>query len=310
MNNLKKYLVRLLAAAMVAALAFTLAACGGGSSSGGASTPTDEGGSSAVTADADNPAGSEAGGSSAEAATPAAGSDLEKVTAAGKIVIGITDYEPMNYYEADNTLVGFDTEYAQAVCAQLGIEPEFIEIDWDNKELELNAGSIDAIWNGMTYTAARDENMDFSAPYLPNYIYVVVRSADAEKYKTKEDLASARIVSEGGSTGEEAVLEDEVLGQAEFTPADSLVSSLMEVAAGTADAAAVDSVMANYLVGKGGYSDLVIVPDLVLAEEVLAIGFRTGSDLPAKVDEITQALIADGTLPSIAEKYGQQLINN
>jgi len=233
--------------------------------------------------------------------------DLKKVTEAGKMVIGITDYEQMNYYEADGTLVGFDTEYAEAVCAQLGIEPEFIEIDWDNKEIELNAGNIDAIWNGMTYTPERDENMDFSAPYVYNAIVVAVRSEDAETYQTKDDLVAASIVAEGGSTAEECVVDDEVLSQAQFTPVDSLVNSLMEVAAGTADAAAVDSTMANELVGKEAYANLVIIPGLVLSEEVLAIGFRTGSDLPAKVDEITKALIADGTLPALAEKYGVNL---
>ncbi|MDR0875881.1 MAG: transporter substrate-binding domain-containing protein, partial [Clostridiales Family XIII bacterium] len=152
--------------------------------------------------------GSDKGGSGDAAA---AASDLDKISKAGKIVLGITDYEPMNYYAADGTLIGFDTEYTQAVAAALGVEPEFIEIDWDNKEIELNAGNVDALWNGVTYTAARAENMDFSKPYVNNDIVVVVRAEDADKYKTTADLAAARFVAEGASTGEEALLDNEDL---------------------------------------------------------------------------------------------------
>jgi polar amino acid transport system substrate-binding protein len=234
--------------------------------------------------------------------------DLAKIEDAGKMVIGITDYEPMNYYDADGTLIGFDTEYAQLVCEKLGVEAEFIEIDWDNKEIELNAGEIDAIWNGMTYTEERDENMDFADPYVRNAIVVVVKKENAAKYKTAADLVSAKIAAEGGSTGAEAVADNEDLKDADLIEVGSLIDSLMEVNTGAADAAAVDSTMANELVGKGSYSDLVILDGITLSEEVLAIGFRTGSDLPAKINEITKELIADGTLEALAKKYGLTLI--
>jgi polar amino acid transport system substrate-binding protein len=257
--------------------------------------------------------GSAASGSGSAAAGDAAPggdavvADLQKIQDAGKIVIGITDYAPMNYYDSDGTLIGFDTEYTQAVAEALGVSAEFIEIDWDNKEIELNAGNVDALWNGVTYTAARAKNMDFSKPYVNNDIVVVVRAADADKYKSAADLASARFVAEGGSTGEEALLADETLKDVKFTPVDSLVNSLMEVAAGTADASAVDSTMAYELVGKGAYADLVIVSDLILSREELAIAFRKGSDLTAEVDRITADLVKDGTLQALAEKYGLTL---
>jgi polar amino acid transport system substrate-binding protein len=247
--------------------------------------------------------GSDKGGSG----DAAAAADLDKINKAGKIVIGITDYEPMNYYDTDGTLIGFDTEYTQAVAKALGVEAEFIEIDWDNKEIELNAGNVDALWNGVTYTAARAKNMDFSKPYVNNDIVVVVRTEDADKYKTTADLAAARFVAEGASTGEEALLDNEDLKDVDYTPSDSLVISLMEVASGTADASAVDSTMANELVGKGAYADLIIVPDVILSHEELAIAFRKGSDLPAEVDKITANLVKDGTLPALAGKYGLTL---
>ena len=234
-------------------------------------------------------------------------SDLEKIQEKGKMVIGITDYEPMNYYDENGKLVGFDTEYAELVCAELGVKAEFVEIDWDNKIIELDAGNIDAIWNGMTYTEERAKELDFSKPYVNNELVVVIRKADAEKYKTKEDLAKGKIVAEGGSTSEEAVLDDEVLAKADFTPVSSLVSSLMEVSAGTADISIVDSVMANELVGKGAYEGLMIVPDLTLSTELLAIGFRKGSDLTDKVNEITEGLLINGKLQELADKYKLQL---
>ena len=283
---------RIIALIMVALMSmFVLAGCGG---SNNGSSNTQGSGTPASSSDGDTAGAAKLG-------------DLDKVTAAGKMVIGITDYQPMNFYEADGTLTGFDTEYAQAVAAELGIEAEFIEIDWDNKEIELNAGIIDAIWNGMTYTVARDENMDFSKPYIINEIVVVIRTADADKYKTVEDVATAKIVAEGGSTAEDIVMGDDHLKDSNFTPVDSLVISLMEVAAGTADVSVVDSVMAKELVGQGAYADLMIVEDINLADELLAIGFRTGSDLPAEIDRITADLYAAGTLQALADKYGVHL---
>jgi polar amino acid transport system substrate-binding protein len=234
-------------------------------------------------------------------------SDLDLIKAAGKLVVGMTDYEPMNYYDDDNTLIGFDTEYTQLVCEKLGVTPEFVEINWNNKEIELNAYNVDCLWNGVTYNEERAKSMSFSMPYVNNDIVVVVRKADESKYQTKADLASATIVAEGGSSAEEDVTTDPELADANFTPVDSLVSSLMEVAAGTADAAVVDSTMANSLVGKKAYADLVIIPGIAFPPELLAIGFRLGSDLPAAIDPITKSLMDDGTLIALAEKYGINL---
>ncbi|MDR1573455.1 MAG: transporter substrate-binding domain-containing protein, partial [Clostridiales Family XIII bacterium] len=97
----------------------------------------------------------------------------------GTIVIGITDYEPMNYYDESGALVGFDTEFAEAACEKLGLTPEFTVINWDTKEAELAAGSIDCIWNGLTVTEERRANMAFSDSYLRNEQVVVLRAEDA-----------------------------------------------------------------------------------------------------------------------------------
>ena len=229
--------------------------------------------------------------------------DWDYVEKAGKLVIGITDYPPVNYYDESGALVGFDTEFAEAVCAYLGIEPEFVEIDWDNKEIELNGYSIDCIWNGMTYTEERDENMDFSKNYLYNNILAVIRAEDAETYKAAEDFASAVVTAEGGSTGEECVTQ--YCPDAQYVAADSLASAMMEVASRSADAAFIDSLIALTQTGNGVYADLTAVPDLILSQEELGIGFRSGSSLVAKVNEAIDALVADGTYAAIAEKYDQ-----
>ncbi|HQQ88994.1 MAG TPA: transporter substrate-binding domain-containing protein [Oscillospiraceae bacterium] len=229
--------------------------------------------------------------------------DWDYLEKAGKLVIGITDYPPVNYYADDGTLIGFDTEFAQAVCDYLGIEPEFVEIDWDNKEIELNGYSIDCIWNGMTYTEERDENMDFSEKYLYNNIVAVIRTEDADKYKTVEDFANATLTAEGGSTGEARI--SEYCPNCNYVASDSLASAMMEVASFSADATFTDSLIAYSQAGNGVYADLMVVPDLVLSQEELAIGFRSGSSLVDKINEAIDVMVANGTYADIAAKYAQ-----
>ena len=177
-------------------------------------------------------------------------SDLEYIKANGKMVIGYTVYAPMNYTDDKGEFVGFDTEFAKAVCAKLGVEPEFIEIDWDTKEIELNAKSIDCIWNGFTMTEEREENLDFSVPYILNKQVVVIRKADADKYKDTASLKDARLVAEVSSAGETAIADDENLSQANYTAVTKQTDALLEVKANTADAAVLDYTLANAMVGK------------------------------------------------------------
>ena len=107
-------------------------------------------------------------------------------------MIGITLFDPMNYYDENEVLVGFDTEFAEALCAELGVTPEFIVIDWDSKELELQSRKIDCIWNGLTITEERRENMDFSTAYLLNEQVVVVKADKLDQYGDLSALLTAR----------------------------------------------------------------------------------------------------------------------
>ncbi|MDO4492649.1 MAG: transporter substrate-binding domain-containing protein [Clostridia bacterium] len=236
----------------------------------------------------------------------AADDDAAYIKEKGKMLIGITIFDPMNYYDDNGKLIGFDTEFAEAVCAKLGVAPEFVEINWDTKEIELNAKSIDCIWNGMTITEERKENMEFSAAYIRNKQVIVIRTENAAKYTDTASLSGATIVAEISSAGEEAILADENLSKGTYIACGKQADTLLEVKAGTADAAVIDYVMAKSMVGEGtDYADMMIVEGVDLAVEEYGIGFRKGSTMAAEVDAQFKALIEDGTMAAIAEKYGQ-----
>ncbi|MBQ8525383.1 MAG: transporter substrate-binding domain-containing protein [Clostridia bacterium] len=231
-------------------------------------------------------------------------SDLAYITGNGKMIIGYTVYEPMNYTDDSGKFVGFDTEYAEAVCAELGVDPEFVEINWDTKEIELDAKNIDCIWNGFTITEERKQNIEFTKPYITNKQVVVIKAENAEKYTDTASLSSANLVAEIESAGEGAIADDENLKNANYVAVAKQTDGLLEVKSGTADAVVLDYTLASAMVGEGtDYADLMIIDGLDLQVEEYGIGFRKGSDAAAKVDEITAKLLADGTLDEIAAKY-------
>ena len=291
---MKKLFALLLAVLMIAGLV----ACG--------TTETPAADVDAPAADVDAPA---ADTPAAEAPAEDAESDLAYVTDNGKMLVGITIYEPMNYYDDAGELTGFDTEFAQAVCEKLGLEAEFIEINWDTKEVELAAKSIDCIWNGMTITEERMANMSISAPYVKNAQVIVVK-ADSDVASTA-DLVGKTVVAEMGSAGEAQVIGEDAeanLAQAEYVGVAKQTDCLMEIKAGTATAAVLDWTLAKSMVGEGtDFSDLKILEGVELATEEYGIAFRKGSDLTAAVNAAIEELVADGTLPALAEKYGLSL---
>ena len=247
-------------------------------------------------------------------AAPSSDSDIEQTDAAyiegnGKLVVGITIYEPMNYYDDAGKLTGFDTEFAEAVCAKLGLTPEFQEINWDTKEIELEARSIDCIWNGMTITPDRAAGMSISLPYVKNAQVIVVK-ADSTVASTA-DLVGKTVVAEMGSAGEAQITGEDAdanLAKAEYVGMNKQTDCLMEIKAGTADAAVLDWTLAKSMVGEGtSFADLKMVEGLELATEEYGIAFRKGSDFTAKVDAAIKELVADGSLGALAEKYGLAL---
>ena len=177
-------------------------------------------------------------------------SDLDYVKKNGKMIIGYTVYDPMNYTNDKGEFVGFDTEFAEAVCAKMGVTPEFVEINWDTKEIELKSKTIDCIWNGFTISDEREENLDFSAPYILNKQVVVIRKADKDKYTDTASLSNAKLAAETSSAGEGAIKDDENLSKANYTAVPKQTDALLEVKASTVDAAVLDYTLANSMVGK------------------------------------------------------------
>ena len=227
--------------------------------------------------------------------------DAEYIMDKGTLVCGITLYEPMNYFNEDGDLIGFDTEFAEAVAAKLGIEAKFQVIKWSSKEIELNSKYIDCIWNGFTVNEERKQNITFTQSYLNNSQCVVVKAANLDSYNDVADCKDKRAVAESGSAGQTAA--EKVL-KASVTKVAAQTNALTEVLSGTADFAVVDVILANSMVGKGDYAALAVATKVALEPEEYAIGFRKGSDMAEKVNAVIDELIADGTMQKIAEKYG------
>lgn len=242
----------------------------------------------------------------AKSAAPAANdapaaepTDMEYVQAKGTLVVGITDFEPMDYKDDSGNWIGFDADMAAAFAKSLGVDVEFVEIEWDNKVLELNGKTIDCVWNGMTLTAEVMSAMSCSNAYCNNAQVVVVPAAKAADYQTVESCAELRFAVEAGSAGEEEVT---ALGYA-CTPVLSQADALMEVAAGTSDAAVIDALMASAMVGEGtSYADLTYT--VGLNSEEYGVGFRTGSDLADALNDFFAESYANGIMQLCADLYG------
>ncbi|MBR6593608.1 MAG: transporter substrate-binding domain-containing protein [Clostridia bacterium] len=233
-------------------------------------------------------------------------SDWETVKEQGYFVCGITVYAPMNYFDDDGNLTGFDTEFAEAVAKELGVEAKFQVISWPNKYMELDSGAIDLIWNGFTYGlesdgVARTEYVDFTYSYLENRQCLVTKADRVEELNSADALKGKKAVAEGGSSGEGVA--NELTGEDNVTTFTSQASALMELIAGNADFAVIDYQMANAMVGKGDYASLSINNAIEPESEVYAIGCRKGSDLTAKINEAIKTLYENGTMATIAAKY-------
>jgi polar amino acid transport system substrate-binding protein len=228
----------------------------------------------------------------------------------GTLVIGITLYEPMNYYDEEGNLTGFDTEFAEAVCEKLGVEPVFQVIEWDQKEFELQSKSIDCIWNGLTVTEERKEDMAFSTSYVENMQVVVINKDNADTYKAIEDFTDITICAESGSAGQSAIEDDATLSTNEFIGVSAQKDGLLEVKSGTCDACVLDWVLARAVITEDtDYSDLMVVEGIELAKEEYAIGLRLeDAQTLEKINNAIAELMADGTMQELGEKYGVNVV--
>lgn len=287
---MSKKIIALVLAVLVAAIGFIFVACNGNddikdkesSQSSTASNASSESESKAVSADE---------------------SDLEYVKNKGKLVVGITEFEPMDYKDKDSgEWIGFDADLAKAFAKEIGVDVEFVEIVWDNKIIDLNGKNIDCVWNGMTLTDDVKAAMETSKAYCNNAQVVVVKADKADSIKSVEDCKDLTFAVENGSAGKEMAEANDL----KFTEVEKQSDALAEVMSGTSDAAIIDSLMAGAMVGEGtGFADLKTT-DVKLNSEEYGVGFRKGSDLAAKLDEFFEKSAADGSLEALAKTYGVQ----
>ncbi|MCD8192573.1 MAG: transporter substrate-binding domain-containing protein [Oscillospiraceae bacterium] len=286
----------LLALLLAACMCLTLTACGSSSTTTTTTTTTADSSAASDTAADDSAAADD---TAAADETEDTDSDLAYVQNKGTLVIGITDFEPMDYQDADGNWIGFDADMAVAFAESLGVTPEFqIIADWDNKVMELEGKTIDVVWNGMTLTDEVKSAMECSNAYFNNAQVVVVPADVADQYQTVEDLEGLLFAVENGSAG---MAEIEALGL-DYTPVQDQATTLLEVSAGTADAAVIDYLMAAAMVGEGTSYDKLTYTVSLNSEEY-GVGFRKGSDLAEMLNEFFSASYADGTMQEIAERY-------
>ena len=278
MKNRKKFLALSLALAVV----LSLAACGGKKDEapviGGADGPTD---------------------------IQVTDSDMAYVKDKGTLIVGITEFEPMDYQDASGEWIGFDADMAKAFAESLGVTAEFQLIEWDSKVMELEGKTLDVVWNGMTLTDDVKAAMECSNPYFNNAQVVIVPKDKADQYQTVESLEGLQFAAENGSAGQ---AEIEKLGNS-CTATQDQATALLEVQSGTADAAVIDYLMAAAMTGEGtSYADLTYT--VSLNDEQYGVGFRKGSDLAAALNEFFKASYADGSMQQIADTYkiGDKLV--
>lgn len=275
---MKKFFALLLALCMI----FALSACGEP-----ASEPSEAPASEAPASEA--PASEE----------PAAESDMAYVQEKGSLIVGITEFEPMDYQNEAGEWIGFDADLARAFADSLGVEAVFQVIEWDNKVMELDGKTIDVVWNGMTLTDEVLSAMECSNAYCNNAQVVILPADSAEDYPDAASMSELNFAVESGSAGEAMAIENGF----SYTPVVDQATAVLEVSSGTCQAAIIDSLMAAAMVGEGtSYADLTYT--ISLNSEEYGVGFRKGSDLAAALNEFFVDYYAAGTMQELAETYG------
>ncbi len=220
-----------------------------------------------------------------------------------KIVVGLDDnFPPMGFRDEKNELVGFDIDMARESAKRLNIEVEFKPIDWNAKEAELKGKRVDALWNGLTITEERKQNISFSSPYMENHQIIVVKTGSP--IKAQADLATKVVGVQDGSSAVDDVQKDAELAAKfkELKKFGDNVTALMDLSAGRLDAVVVDEVVGRYYVAKKP-TEYVVLDDNFGTEEY-GVGFRKDDTaLVAAFDKALGEMKADGSGAKIAEKW-------
>lgn len=291
---MKKTLAMMTAAMMVAG---ALAGCGSSSSTPAATTAaaTEAATTAAATAAATDAATTEAGD------TAAAAEGTVK-TPSGKFTVGFDqEFPPMGFVGDDGQFTGFDLDLAKEVASRLGLEFVPQPINWDAKDMELDSGNIDCIWNGFTMQG-REDDYTWVGPYMANnQVFVVTADSDIA---SKADLAGKAVEVQKDSSGL-AALQGEAELSASFgsmTEVADYNTALMDLESGACDAVCMDSIVAGYQIKSSG-KDMKILDDTLAAEEY-GIGFKKGEDELAKaVYDTLMAMKDDGTVAKISNDW-------
>ena len=272
---------RFVSAALAAVMALSMTACGSSNSA-------------AETTAADT----EAAESQAEETT----AEEAKTTDGGTLIVGFDqDFPPMGFVGDDGEYTGFDLELAQEVAKRLGLEYKAQPIAWDSKDMELESGNIDCIWNGFTMTG-REDDYTWTEPYMANQqVFVVANDSDIN---SQADLAGKIVEVQADSSAEAALKEapeltatfKELLTTADYNTA------FMDLEQGAVDAIAMDVIVAGYQIQQRN-ADFKILDDS-LSEEEYGIGFKKGNEeLRDKVQSTLEEMAEDGTLQEVSEKW-------
>ena len=275
---------RLLSAVMASAMVLSLAACGGAKTETTAAETTAEKKEETTTA----------GTTAAETAAAEA--------AGGTLIVGFDqDFPPMGFVGDNGEYTGFDLDLAKEVASRLGLEYKAQPIAWDSKDMELESGNIDCIWNGFTITG-REDDYTWTTPYMANkQVFVVANDSDI---KSQADLAGKVVEVQADSSAEAALKENQDLantfGQLLTTP--DYNTAFMDLEQGAVDAVAMDVIVAGYQI-KQRNADFKILDDS-LSEEEYGVGFKKGNtELRDKVQEALEEMAADGTLAKISDEW-------
>lgn len=242
------------------------------------------------------------GTESADDAAEASGWDY--IAEKGVLVIGLDDtFAPMGFRDEDNNLVGFDIDLANAVAEELGITVEFKPIDWDSKEMELSSKKIDCIWNGMSATEERQENMALTKKYLNNKI-IIMTVDPSIKVESVEDLKDLKIATQADSAALEAMQANEAFDtfSANISEYPTYDECILDMQTGRMDCMVVDQVLGEYKNSK--LEEKMTVCGFDFGDDFYAIGCRKGeTDVADKISDAIGALMESGKAAEISEKW-------
>ena len=228
---------------------------------------------------------------------------LQKVKDAGKLVLGLDDtFAPMGFRDENGEVVGFDIDLAREVANRLGVALEIKPIEWSSSILSLNKGDVDVLWNGVTINEARQQQINFSKPYLNNKL-VIVKAIDDNTINSKDDLTGKVLGVQVGSNDEALTADPSSKNAKEIRRYDVNVNAFLDLQAKRIDAVVIDEVAAQYYIAEKK-APFVVVENSPLTEELYGIGFRkSDAKLLAEVDKILDEMRADGTAAKISEKW-------